>query len=227
MVVLATYALNVYAHTWFEAKWDSRLDHGPLHLLHEVQRQSTYMTGDALTVVRKFTQINGFFAHEEQVLLYLICSDNLEEREIGVRHILRIRRDQALAAQEAAKIQPNPKRKRIPKNPKKKVRNYQPRNINWSATSVEQLISLSEAQTEPPLCSHLTNHEIEDLINHPLIIDKFESNSQFAERAVKATTEAARKTTGSDRQDALTINKSDARMKVKTLRHKKHFTDSM
>ena len=39
--------------------------------------------------------INDYFAHEEQTLLYLVSSEELEEREVGVRHILRIRREKA------------------------------------------------------------------------------------------------------------------------------------
>ena len=53
LLILATYAVKVYAITWFEAKWDPRLDHGPLHLLHKVQRQNMYFSGNVLNTSHK------------------------------------------------------------------------------------------------------------------------------------------------------------------------------
>ena len=98
-----------------------------------------------MDIVRNYTQINGYFAHEEQVLLYLVCSDRLEDREVGVRYILKIRRE---IAEEADN--PTKKRKRRSKKPVKSIRKYSPRQINWQASSVEKLVDLNEAKTEPP-----------------------------------------------------------------------------
>ena len=159
------------------------------------------------------TQINGFFAHEEQTLLYLVSSEELEEREVGVRHILRIRREKADA-------HPSVKKRRRAKAAKL-VRKYSPRPINWKAKSVETLIDLSNAKSEPPLTMNLSNREVEMLVEKPLKIPEYECISQFVERGVKSTTESASTTTGVDRQDALTINKSVARMKVPNIQHKK------
>lgn len=215
MVLLARYVVLVYGKTWFEAKWKSQLQLGSLHLLHEVQRQTANFSGQALEIVRNYTQINGFYAHEEHTMLYLVCSDKMEEREGGVRHILRVRREQAEAE--------NPKKKRRSKKVPKKVRKYKPQSINWQASSVESLVDLSIAKTEPPLTKNLTNMQVEMLVQEPLKIPDFECISQFVERGVKATTEAASCTTGVDRQDALTLNKASARKKVTNITHKKHF----
>ena len=123
--------------TWLEIKWDSRLESGSLHLLHEVMRQRAHFDGNVLATVQRYTQINGFFAHEEPILLHLVCSDNPEDMEVGVRHILRIRRGKM-------EVQPAPKKRRS-KKVEKKVRKYKPRDINWNATSVDTLIDLSVA----------------------------------------------------------------------------------
>jgi hypothetical protein len=218
LVTLARYVVLVYGRTWLEAKWDSRLQSGPLHLFHEVQRQTLHFSGEELDIVRNYTQINGYFAHEEQVLLYLVCSDRLEDREVGVRYILKIRRE---IAEEADN--PTKKRKRRSKKPVKSIRKYSPRQINWQASSVEKLVDLNEAKTEPPLTMNLTTKEVEMLVKEPLQIPKYECISQFVERSVKATTEAAAVTTGGERQDAVTINKNVARSKIPNIKHKKHF----
>ena len=217
LVLLTRYVVLVYGPTWLELKRDSRLQSGPLHLLHEVERQTKHLSGEALDTVRKYTQINGFFAHEEQTLLHLVCSEKLEEREVGVRHILRVRREQ----REAQTVVPQKKRRS--KKVTKKIRKYNPQQINWKASSVETLVDLSIAETEPPLTMSLADEEVEMIIQEPLRISQYECISQFVERGVKDTTTAASSTTGIDRQDALTINMQTARKKVPQIRHKKYF----
>ena len=202
------------------AKWDSRLQSGSIHLLHEVQRQTEHFTGQPLDIVRNYTQINGFFAHEEQTLLHLVCSDKLEDREVGVRHILRLRREEQEA--EAAKAGQVHKKRRSKKTVKK-VRKYKPQAINWQASSVENLVSLAAAKSEPPLTRKLSNIEIQLLVEEPFQIPEYECISQFVERGVKATTEAAACTTGADRQDAVTLNKMVARKKAPVIKHKKYY----
>ena len=70
---------------------------------------------------------------------------------------------------------------------------------------------------------NLTTKEVEMLVKEPLQIPKYECISQFVERSVKATTEAAAVTTGGERQDAVTINKNVARSKIPNIKHKKQF----
>ena len=96
----------------------------------------------------------------------------------------------------------------------KTVRKYSPQPIDWSASSVESLVDLTKTKSEPPLTRNLTNRELELMVDDPLKILKYECISQFVERGVKSTTEAASTTTGVDRQDALTLNKNEARKKV-------------
>ena len=140
----------------------------------------------------------------------------MEEREVGVRHILRIRR-------EAGENVPAPRKRKRKEKVQKKIRKYRPRPINWNASTVGELVDLSAAETEPPLTLKLSDAEIEQLVYKPLEIPAYECVSQFVERAVKGTTEASSRTTGADRQDAVTMNKAAAREKVPNIKHKKHF----
>ena len=177
-----------------------------------------HFCGEELEIVRKYTQLNDFIAHEEQVLLYLVCSDKLEEKEVGVRYILEIRKE---ISEEVDN--PTNKKKQRSKKLVKSIRKYSPRQINWQASSVQKLVDLNEAKTEPPLTMNLTTKEVEMLVKEPLKIPKFECISQFVERSVKGTTEAAAVTTGGDRQDAVTINKNVSRSKNPNIKHKKHY----
>ena len=123
---MARYIILVYGKTWFEAKWNSKLELGSLHLLNEVQRQTENFSGNPLEVVRRFTQWNGFFAHEEATLLYLACSSKLEDREVAVCVILRIRREKDAAAAAVAPTTGKKKRKRKSKKLVKKIRKFSP-----------------------------------------------------------------------------------------------------
>ena len=217
-VIIVRYIILVYGKTWFEAKWNSKLELGSLHLFHEVHRQTKNFSGQPLETVRRYTQWNGFFAHEEATLLYLACSSDPEEREVAVRFILKIRRERAATPTAGEK-----KRKRKSMKVLKKVRKFSPRPINWDASSVEELVSLDNAKFEPPLTMSLSDLQIQNILRTPLEINAYECISQFVEKGVKATTEAASHTTGADRQDALSINKSIARAKNTNITHKKHF----
>ena len=64
-------------------KWDRRQQSGSLNMIHGVQRQTVHFSGKELDIVRNYTQINGYFAHEEHVLLYFYV-----RTEVGVRYVL-------------------------------------------------------------------------------------------------------------------------------------------
>ena len=109
--------------------------------------------------------INDYFAHEEQTLLYLVSSEELEEREVGGQAHFedqkRKGRCPSLCQEEevvkAAKL----------------VRTYSPQPINWKAASVETLIYLSNAKSEPPLTMNLSNREVKMLVEKPLKIPDY------------------------------------------------------
>ena len=207
LIILVKYAVQVYAHTWFEAKWNFNISQGSKHLFDEIQRQNNFCDSNTLSIVRNYTQINGFFAHEENVLLYMLASSDMELREQAIGHIIRIRN-----------IPP----KKIRKNARKKVRKFVVPKIKFDAKSVDKLIDLSSATNEPPLTMSLSLEELNEMLSVPFSVE-FESNSQPVERAVKGTTESVKQIAGVDRQDGYTLNKCSARSRTDNLRHKKHF----
>ena len=198
--ILANYAVQVYGHTWFEAKWDFNISQGPKHLFNEIQRQNKYCNRETLETVRRFTQINGYFANEENILLYMLASPDPELREKAIGHIIRIRETP---------------QKKLRKNAKKKIRKFVIPDINFDSKSVETMVDMSKASSEPPLTINLTMEQLQEIITVPFSVE--------FERAEKGTTESVKQVTGVDRQDGYTLNKCSARSKTSNLRHKKHF----
>ena len=89
---------------------------------------------------------------------------------------------------------------------------------NWDAKTVYKLIDLKASATEPPVLRHKTDDEIRSFIEEPYLPPNYECISQWVERAVKDTSEAAQSVSGRDRQDGLTLNKRANREKVPSLR---------
>ena len=162
-------------------------------------------------MVRKYTQHNGYGAHEEQVLVNLISSMDKSDRELGVSVIMRIRRGEVPDTTTGKK-----------KKKEDEVRVYKPRKINFQATTVQDLIDLSLAETQPPLLLSKTDEEIRSFINHPYEPPKYECISQFVERAVKLTSESVPYVSGVNRQDGVTINTQKSRQLIKSNRKKSH-----
>ena len=156
---------------------------------------------------------SGISLYLFSLLLYLLCSDDRSERETGVEVVSRIRA-------RSAQTQENPSRR---KKPKKSVRPYLPRELNWNAQCVADLVDLSAACTEPPLTLSLSDEDVQGFVDSPFKPLKYKSNSQFVERQVKDTSAAVSKVTGEDRQDGLTLNKCASRKKVPSIRKKTTF----
>ena len=131
----------------------SSFEYGSEHLLAEIKRQNTCLkeTPECLDHVRKFTQINGFYAHSENVLLNMICSKNKQQRKLGVKKILEIRKKTFESG---------------PSTPP--VRKYRSSPINWEAKTVYKLININkETSSEPPVLRHITDEEIKSFIEEP------------------------------------------------------------
>ena len=136
-------------------------------------------------------------------MLYLICSSEAEERLQGVSTILKIRRRPVNYSKS-----------------KKQVRRFKPKQINWKASTVAELIDLKKAECEPPLTIRMSDEDIISIVDNPYEPPPFQCISQFVERAVKDTSESVGLVTGSKRQDGVTLNKHLSRKRIKSLKTK-------
>ncbi|CAH0562737.1 unnamed protein product [Brassicogethes aeneus] len=87
---LTEYILKVYVPTWFSIKVCPEVKYGPRHLLNLIKR-SRYMPCHLRDIVDKIIQINGYFAHPENILLAMLADSRIHFRELGLRRILKSR----------------------------------------------------------------------------------------------------------------------------------------
>lgn len=81
---LVCYIQNIYAPLWFEIKARPFCFHGPVHLFNLVKR-SRYLSPELRKIVDRIIQINGYFAHPENVLIAMLCDEWQHIRELGLR----------------------------------------------------------------------------------------------------------------------------------------------
>ena len=106
----------------------------------------------------------------------MVRSEDFEDRNTAVKHIVRIRQQKK---KSQAKV--------------KTIRKFNPPQINFSATKISELTNLNECVTEPPVTMDLIDDDIEILRVHPLDLGDLLSNTQAVERNVKNVTAPRRK----------------------------------
>ena len=92
MIRLVRYIIFVFLPTFLAVKHHGLFHHGPYHLLQEVKAVDKYLNEEEKEVVRRIIKVNGFFGHQENIIIALLCSNSIEERSLGVSTILNIRR---------------------------------------------------------------------------------------------------------------------------------------
>ena len=105
----------------------------------------------------------AWFAHPEAVLLSLVCSSDREERELGVEKILERRGEEQYGDT--------------------RVRARRTPDINFSASSISDLISWDRDIHKPSFTCSLTKEQVEGLKDTPA--PYFPLHSQSCERSVK------------------------------------------
>ena len=137
----------------------------------------------------------------------LVCSDNEEERKVGVNHIKQIR-----------------KKAKKSKADKSKVRHFKfPKDLNLGAKSICEFTDLSKAKTEPPVTIKLTDEELENLKETPLDLGDMECNTQAVERVVPVVTKASKTVTSHQAREGLIFNTLESRKKNPNISSKKFF----
>lgn len=178
---LTEFILKVYAVTWFSIKVRPEVKYGPEHLLNLIKR-SRYMPCHLRTIVDKIIQVNGYFAHPENILLAMLADSRIHIRELGLRRILKSR----------DRVEAEIRKFKIPK-------------INFEANEYLELINWqSTAITEPPITKKYSVHELREMIaNVPdqMSLLKVPCHSQAVERCVKLVTEASSSVCGQEARD--------------------------
>ena len=186
--LIATHITNCYAPMWFKFKTYPLLTDAPRHwfCLLRICAESDPEVGD---IALKNITRNSYYFHSESIILCYVTSKSREERVIAVEIIKKIR-----ARSQNPSIGNKSPRKRI--NPKK---------LNTSAAKLHEVISESEYKNEPLHTCDIPTDQLDNLVESPLVIKPFPSNSQSVERAIREMTEAGQRVSTVERRDGVIV----------------------
>ena len=150
---------------------------GPDLLLLEVKLAKLHLSFEHFEAVKDRIDWNGQFAHHENVLLAMLCSESPDQRLVAVEVISEVR------------SKPVP----VSANAKQRLFTRDDWKVNEYAQSLSNLSSvpLFDCKTEPPMTKHLSNAELESLIDLPLKCS-LPLTTVATERAVKETTRVSK-----------------------------------
>ncbi|CAH0555136.1 unnamed protein product [Brassicogethes aeneus] len=195
--------MKVYAPMWFNIKTQSSIKYGSVHLWKTIS-ESRGLPKGVKTIIDKVISTNAYFAHPENILIAMIANERSHIRELGIRRILK------------TKKQPAAKKLRIFKIPP----------LNWNAKDYTEMIDWSECCiTEPPLTIDIKSEDLLAAIENKSFINfsKLPSHTQAVERCVKIITEASSKVCGHSSRDGFIRVKIEARKNLPMFDNKKQY----
>lgn len=104
LITLAEYIVKVYAPVWFNIKLKPSCVYGSKHLFKLIS-YSRYLSDDLKNVIDPVIQRNGYFAAKENLLLSVLCDERKIQRELGLRRVLKARRENKGEEEEKIKFQ--------------------------------------------------------------------------------------------------------------------------
>ena len=136
-------------------------------------------------MVAPYIKSEAWWAHSESILVSLLCSSDIVERNFGVSQIIKIR-ERAMGQKGRERVR------------ERKV----PSTFNIEATSLIDLIDWEkENVTEPVFTAHLSAEELMAFRAVPMEEPNYPLHTQSCERTVKQVTEAAASVCGWERRD--------------------------
>ena len=161
---------------WFNIKMKPLITDAPKHMFHQTKLLNL-LPVDVADLVRPYVSRNAYFAHPENLLLAMLDDDDENVRKKAVDIIKDIR----------ANHQPS----------HRPVRPFSVPNLLYDADNYHSMIDWqTEPLTEPPLTYHLTNAELDTIIDEALTLPPYRSHTQSVERAVKLVSDASGKVYG-------------------------------
>lgn len=202
--LLATWVAQVYLPMFFEIKVKHNIKYGPCHLIKLFRlwkKQDARVKNASEPYLRK----ESWWAHPENILISLLCSDDENQRAFAVEKIMTVRGgcEQGSTAVRSFKV---------------------PKTVNLNACDLKGLIDWEvEAITEPVFTAKLTLAELNELKVKPLEIPPYSLHTQSCERAVKLVTEASESVCGWAKRDGFIRTQLRNREVLPVLNTKKNF----
>ena len=202
--LLATWVTQVYLPMFYEIKVNHEIKCGPWHLikLFRLWQKQDARVKDAS---QRYLRSESWWAHPENVLVALLCSDDTGERVFAVDTIMNLR-----AGNEYGSTAVRPF----------KV----PETVNLDACDLKTLIDWkAETITEPVFTARMSLAELDALKMAPLELPPYSLHTQSCERAVKLVTEAAESVCGWAKRDGFVRTQMRNREMMPSLKTKKDF----
>ena len=168
------FIIAVYFPCWFEIKVKSSWIEGPRHVLFQLKQLKTQKK-QVVDIVMPTVRRSAWFAFSECIIQTLLCSNDEEERRVGVQKITELRGEGNIMIQKG----------------NDSVRPRRTPELNTEATKISELINWKMPVYEPPLTTSLTTFEVKQFLSKPMEVPNWCCHTQAIERCVKMVTEAA------------------------------------
>jgi len=184
LVVLAKFVSTIYAPIWFSIKCHSNIEDGSRHFLSLIQRTRTLPELYQQPVIEAIKR-NAFFGHPENVILSLLCDNDLQTRRNGLS-IIEIAREW---------------------HPTQRLFAVPP--VNLKANSLYELLDTNFVWSPPPILRHVSLSELRASVEDATVSSFFAGvpcHSQSVERAVKIVSESSKSVCGYTRRNKMILN---------------------
>ena len=186
--LIVTHITNCYAPMWFKFKTYPLLTDAPRHWFC-LLRLCADSEPEVRDIAIKSVTRNSYYFHSESILLSYVTSKTREDRVFAVEMIKKIR---------ARSDNPN-------LGCKKERTRMNPKQLNTSASKLHEVISESEYKYEPLHTCDIPTNELDNLVESPLVIKPYPSNTQSVERAIREMTEAGQRVSTEGRRDGVIV----------------------
>ena len=196
LVRLVKITVNMYAPSFFKIKVDWHVKYAAHNLFFMLESARACLTKKELEITNIYLKRNAFYAHPEAILLAAMFDSDLEVRKWAVNHIIYDRME---------RLSFGVKRQwRLPE-------------LNVNAKTYIEMVDVATCKqvTEPPLLFDFTIEELESCYKDgtDLVLPDISCHNQSVERAVAATTEAAKHVIGPENRHALLLQMGESRAK--------------
>ena len=179
LYVLTEFVVCHYGPIWFHIKFSPKCMEGSKHLLEQINLLQILQPASE-AIAWQTIQRNSYWAHQENVILAMLADVDQKNRKLAIDRIKKIRE---ITVYE------------------EEIRYFRPPKINKSAKNLTDLLPPEEeCRYEPPLTMHLSNANLQNIINEPLSVD-IPCHSQGVERCVRMVTEASGEVYGKEARD--------------------------
>ena len=204
LVRLVSIIVQWYGPLMFAIKTNPHIVNGAIHIYNSIELARDCMTSEEFDVFKKYSQINGYMAHSESILLAMVNDKNDRIRQKAVEKIISLRKNV----------------------PSEEVRKFKIPTINFKAKNYIEMVGFDEITSPPPLLGDFSDEDLAYGANgvFELPVEAIPCHSINNERLVQASAQAVKYPVGEDRVHERLLNNRASQLKIPTNFNKSHFS---